>query len=84
MEENPLTQQKVIGGEARQVAEASNENGRDNKLAKKHEEKKLVLEGEASDQTKALTKITESMLWGKSFEKEEKSGQGLNMSYMEG
>ena len=84
MEENPLTQQKVIGGEARQVVEALNENGRDNRLAKKHEEKKLVLEGEALDQTKALTKTTESMLWGKSFEKEEKSRQGLNLSYMEG
>ena len=84
MEENPLTQQKVKVGETVKLSEALHENGRVNELAEKQEEKKLAIEGKASNQTKELTKETESMLWVKNSDKGDISRQGLNLSYIEG
>ena len=41
------------------VSEASHENGRVNRLVEKQEEKRMVLERDASDQTKAQTRDKE-------------------------
>ena len=55
------------------MSEASHENGRVNRLVEKQEEKRMVLERDASDQTKAQTKETKSMLWEKSTNQGEKA-----------
>ena len=47
--------------------------GRVNGLDEKQEEKRMVLERDALDQTKAQTKGTESMLWQKSTDQGDKT-----------
>ena len=54
------------------MSEASHENGRVNRLVEKQEEKRMVLERDASDQTKAQTKETKSMLGKKALTKGKK------------
>lgn len=83
MKEILLTQQKVKVGEAMKVSEALHVNGRVNGLVDKKEEKRMVWEGEALNQTKAQTKETVSMQWEKSPDQGVKLGPGLNLSYKE-
>lgn len=78
MKEILLTQQKVKVGEAMKVSEALHVNGRVNGLVDKKEEKRMVLEGEALNQTKAQTKETVSMQWEKSTD------QGVNDAGFQG
>ena len=73
-EKNPLTQQKVMAGEAVMGSVVLHENGMGDGMAEKKEEKMTVSVVDASVQAKTQTNETESMTWDKSIDQREKVG----------
>ena len=72
LEKNPLTQQKVMAGEAVMGSVVLHENGMGDGMAEKKEEKMTVSVVDASVQAKTQTNETESMTWDKSIDQREK------------